>query len=790
MDTQQEASQTLKQKPEQVPVQKHYRACNICDAMCGVEIEYQGTQILSIKGDKKDPVSKGYICPKATALQDLHEDPDRLRQPMLKTEAGWKPIPWEHAFDLAAQKLSAISKKTGRNSVGIYVGNPTAHNHGNVMFLKSLNDALGTNNRYSATSVDQLPLMLAAMKLFGNAAMFPIPDVERSHFLIIVGGNPVASGGSFMCGADIKKKLSEIKKRKDGRLVVIDPRFTETAEIASEHYFISPGKDALLLLAMINVIFSQGLENSGKIPVENLNVLKGLSMPFDPEKVAEQVGIKAEVIRDLAITLAKQEHAAIYGRLGTSIQEYGSLCSWLLYVLNIITNNLDVEGGMMFTKPAIDIAGLGALSEEVNSFDTRRSRVRNLPSMAGEFPAATLADEILVEGEGQIKAMVTCAGNPVLSVPNGRKLEKALGTLEFMLSFDMYINETTQYANLIIPPTSPLEHCHYDLVMQLVAYRHSAKFSPALFEKPEGSYHEWQSYLEVSSRINKLKKNNRWNDLTIDAFKNYMYWLGDEGILNLMLKMGPYGRKPVVIDALNRLLSSPKLIGINQAWKFISEALENFLRSKHAMNAFLETSPYGKYSFPVLGGLNLKKLKYKIHGVDIGPMVPMLPDRLNTKNKTINLNPEYLLKDINRLSAQLETPKTNADFDLLLIGRRHIRSNNSWLHNSYRLVKGKDRCTVLMHSNDASARKLADGEMVTVKSNTGEIRLALEVSDAIKEGVVSVPHGWGHHREGAQLSVAEKYAGASINDITDDNLVESLTGLAIANGVPVKVLNS
>ncbi len=781
----------MQQVNEQADVKKHYRACNICDAMCGVEIEYQGEQILSIRGDKNDPVSKGYICPKATALQDLHEDPDRLRQPMLKTENGWKAIPWEEAFELAAEKLTSVSKNYGKNAVGIYVGNPTAHNHGNVLFLKGLNDALGTHNRYSATSVDQLPLMLAAMKLFGNAALFPIPDVERTHFLIIVGGNPVASGGSFMCGADIKKKLSEIKKRAHGRLVVIDPRFTETAEIASEHYYITPGKDALLFLAMMQVIFSEALEHTGNIPVENINVLKELCLPFTPGKVSAQVGIKPEVIRDLAINLATQEHAAIYGRLGTSIQEYGSLCSWLLYVLNIITGNLDVEGGMMFTKPAIDVAGLGGLSEEVNSFDTRRSRVRNLPSMAGEFPSATLADEILTEGEGQIKAMVTCAGNPVLSVPNGRKLEKALAELEFMLCFDMYVNETTQYATLIIPPTSPLEHCHYDLVIQLVAFRHSAKFSPPLFEKPEGSYHEWQSYLEISSRINKrknkLKKTSRLNDVTIDSFKSYMYWLGDEGILNLLLKMGPYGKKPLLIDGLNRLLSSPKLPGVNKVWNFLTENLENFLRSKHAMNAFLETSPYGKYSFPVLGGLSLDKLKNEVHGVDIGPMVSMFPERLNTRNKTVNLNPDYLLKDIQRLKNQLEVSATQSDFDLLLIGRRHIRSNNSWLHNSYRLVKGKDRCTVLMHSSDAQNRNLHDGDIVMIQSRTGEIRLPLEVSEAIKPGVISVPHGWGHHREGAQLSVAEKFAGASINDITDDALVESLTGLAIANGVPVQV---
>jgi anaerobic selenocysteine-containing dehydrogenase len=778
----------MKSMDSETSIKKHYRACNICDAMCGVEITYQDKKILSIKGDKKDPVSKGFICPKATALQDLHEDPDRLRQPMLKTENGWQTIEWERAFDIAAEKLTDIRFAFGKDSVAMYVGNPTAHNHGNVLFLKGLTDAINTNNRYSATSVDQLPHMLAAMKLFGNSTLFPIPDVERSRYLIIIGGNPVASGGSFMCGPDIKRKLSNIKRRKHGKVVCIDPRFTETAQIASEHYFITPGKDALLFLAMINVIFSEGLENTGHIPTENINVLKGISLPFLPEKVAEEVGIEAETIEQLAKDLATRENAALYARLGTCIQEYGSLCSWLAYVLNIITNNLDVEGGMMFPKPAIDLVGLGALSGEVNSFDRRRSRVRNMPSMAGEFPASTLADEMLEEGEGQIKALVTCAGNPVLSVPNGKKMEEGLQKLEFMLSFDMYINETTQHADLIIPPTSVLEHSHYDLVLQIVAFRHSAKYSPALFEKPEGSYHEWQSYLEVTSRINKRIQLGRGQQLKIELNRRYLNQLGDEGILNFMLKTGPYGRKPVVVDSLNRMLSSKKLPVVNSIWKGFASLFEKGLRSNSTINSYLETTPYGKHAFPIFGGLNLKKVKQQIHGIDIGPMVPMMPERLNTKSKSVDLNPEYLSKEINRLSAQLEQGTKSQSLDLLLIGRRHIRSNNSWLHNSHRLVKGKSRCTLMMHSKDATSRKLTDGEVVNVRSRVGEVSLPLEISDDIKLGVVSIPHGWGHHREGNQLSVASKHAGVSVNDLTDDAMFEPLTGQAICNGVPVQVI--
>lgn len=777
-------------------VKTHFRTCNICDALCGLAIEYSDTQIVSIKGDKQDPFSKGYICPKATALQDIHEDPDRLKQPIKRTETGWEKISWSDAFDLAAEGLKATQQNHGKNSVGTYIGNPTAHNHGNILMLKGLLDAVGSKNRFSATSVDQLPLMLASMKLFGNNALFAVPDVDRARFLVILGANPLASGGSFMSGPNIKKRFSNLKRRKDGRIVTIDPRFTETAEVSTEHYYITPGKDAFLLLAMLNVIFSEGLENTAHLPVENINVLKGLCMSFQPEKVADEVGIKGPVIAELARSLATQKNAALYGRLGASAQEFGSLCNWLIYVINIVTGNMDVEGGMMFPRPAIDLAGLGALSGEVNSFDVRRSRVRNLPSHAGEFPAATMADEMLMEGAGQIKAMITMAGNPVLSIPNGRKMERALSGLDFMVSFDLYVNETTQYADLIIPPTSPLEHGHYDVAIQLVAYRHTAKYSEPLFEKPQGAYQEWQSILELTKRLNST---NKFTSAFAAMLAKYLYWLGDEGMLNFLLKMGPYARKPLMLEAINKNLSGISFLKIGQYYSVLNSKLISLLKRNDALNALIEIGPYGKSSFPVNGGLSIKTLKRSPHGIDIGPLKTCLPDRLNTQNKKINLDPTIYLKDINKIAAKLDVPgkiarhsvasrtKKGNSFDMLLIGRRHIRSNNSWLHNSHRLVKGKNRCTLLMNEKDAAKKKLIDGNQVEVSSKIGSVVIELEVCNSIKPGVVSIPHGWGHHREGAKLSIASKFSGVSVNDITDENLVESLTGVAILNGVPVKV---
>lgn len=769
----------------------HYRTCPLCEAMCGLAIEYEQQQIISIKGDKDDPFSQGYLCAKAAALQDIHEDPDRLTGPVKRTATGWRTISWQAAFDESAEKIKALQDSYGKDTVATYIGNPTAHNHGNLMMLKGFLGAIGSVNRYSATSVDQLPLMLASMNLFGSTALFPIPDVDRMTLLIIVGANPLASGGSFMSGPDIQKRFESVKKRPRGRIVTIDPRFTETSAVASEHHFISPGHDAYFLLAMVQHIFAQGLEDTGALPVENLEALRMAVKEFSPQRVAAHIDFSAEVICDLARSLALEKNAAIYGRLGTSIQEYGSLCSWLMCVLNIITGNLDVPGGMMFTRPAIDLAGLGAFANEVKGFDTRRSRVRQLPDFAGEFPAATLADEMLVRGDGQVRALVTLAGNPVLSVPNGGKMEQGLRGLDFMLSFDLYINESSQYADIIIPPTSPLERSHYDIAIQLVALRHQANYSQPLFEPPEGAYQEWQSMLEVLTRIN---SKTYWTRFVASVVRRVIYYFGDEGVLDLLLKNGPYGGGPDLIRKTATYLAGIRLFNLGALMELLFSKINQVLRKSRRINALLESSPLGTASYPVQGGLSIDKLKQHPHGIDIGPLQPVMPARLNTKNKQINLAPGLYGPSIKQLVTRMTTTDEARDkkadssqFDLQLIGRRHLRSNNSWLHNSHRLVKGKSRCTAQLHPADAQARHLLNGQAVKVSSEIGSIELALEVTDRIKRGVVSIPHGWGHHRPQAQLRRAAKSPGVSVNDITNDHLVEDLTGLAVCNGVPVKV---
>ena len=702
----------------------HYRACNLCEAICGLAIEVCGDEIRSIRGDREDPFSRGHICPKAVALQDVHTDPDRLRHPVRRMGDGtWKRVSWDEALDEVGARLRAVQKTSGNDAVALYVGNPTVHNWGSLLFGPPLSRALRTRNRFSATSVDQLPHHVAATLMFGHRLLLPVPDIDRTQFLLVLGANPVVSNGSMMTAPGFKRRLEDLKNR-GGRLVVVDPRRTETAEIAESHLFIRPGTDALFLMALIQVIFSEGLEKLGPTAdlCDSIETVRELVAGVLPERVAPVTGIDTEAIRNLARAFAAAPSAVCYGRLGVSTQAFGGLCQWLVNVLNIVTGNFDRAGGAMFTRPAVDLvatAGLGHLGKYV-------SRVRGLPAYGGELPVAALAEEILTEGGGQIRALLTIAGNPVLSTPNGVQLDKALGSLDFMAAVDFYLNETTRHAHIILPPTSALEHDHYDLVFNLLAVRNVARYSPPLFDPAPDARHDWQILAELHRRLDGgplLAQFKRWLNAKI----------GPRRILDLGLRRGPWG---------------------------------SGLR------------PFGK-------GLSLTKLERAVHGVDLGPLEPCLPARLRTPTRRIELAPAPFVKDVHRLLATLVGDPT--DQPLLLVGRRHLRSNNSWMHNSLRLVRGKDRCTLLMHPDDAARLGVAGEAKVAVVSRTGRIEAPLELSDEVMPGVVSLPHGWGHHRPGSELSVAEEHPGVSINDLTDESVVDDLCGNAVLSGVPVRV---
>jgi len=708
----------------------HYRTCNLCEAICGIEIAVQAGQHLDIRGDKDDPFSRGYICPKASALGDLHYDKDRLKYPVRRTPTGWQRLGWDEAFDEVTQNLKRINAKYGRNAVATYLGNPTVHNYAALLFAPGFIRSLHTRNRFSATSVDQLAHHFAAYFMFGHQLLLPIPDLDRTDFFLILGANPAVSNGSMMTAPGVGRRLQEIQQR-GGKVILIDPRFNETARLADRHLFIRPGTDVLLLLALLHVVFDEGLTRLGPLAsftkgVETIGKLVG---EFPPEKAASITGVDADQVRLLAREFAAANSAVCYGRIGVSTQEFGGVCQWLINVLNIVTGNLDQPGGAMFTLPAFDPLSAPEGLAPRGSFARWHSRVRKLPEFAGELPVVTLAEEILTEGPGQIKALVTAAGNPVLSTPNGRELDRALAGLEFMVSIDPYVNETTRHAHIILPPSSPLERTHYDLVFHLLAIRNTAKFSPPLFEPDAETRHDWEIFRELQTRV---EHRGAYGSVKRKFMKQFFE---PERILGLGLRFGPYGAK---------------------------------------------LNPFSK-------GLTLRKLKAAPHGIDLGPLLPCLPARLRSPDKRIELAPDVLVKDVQRVKTKFDNVVLPSNGDLLLIGRRQLRSNNSWMHNSQRLVRGKPQCTILMHPTDAAHRHLTTGQNVLVRSKIGSVEVPIEISDEMMPGVVSIPHGWGHDRLGVQLGVAQQHSGESINDVTDNLAIDALCGTAAFNGTWVAV---
>ncbi len=687
----------------------HYRSCNLCEAICGIEIKHANGEILSIAGDKLDPFSRGHICPKAVALRDIYEDANRLKFPVKRTGDDWREISWTEAFDEIETRIKDIQSRHGRNAVAVFQGNPSVHNFGTLLSSGELLKALKTQNNFSATSVDQLPHHFAAWTMFGHPLLMPIPDVDRTGYFLIFGANPLASNGSLMTAPDIINRLENIKKR-GGKIILIDPRRTETARAASEHFFIKPSGDVFLLLAIVHTLFAENLINLDKLKefTDGVKTLREISNDYAPEAVEDLTGISAGEIRRIAVEFGTAKSAVCYGRMGVSVQKFGSLCHWLINSINILTGNFDRAGGAMFTAPAFDLL---ATARSANIFNRWQSRVRHLPEFMGELPVAALSEEITTTGDGQIKALITSCGNPVLSTPNGSALENALRDLEFMVSIDIYINETTKNADIILPPATGLETSHYDVIFNLFAVRNQAKYSAPLFPKATGAKYDWEIFQELSHRLN-----------------------GKDEPLNLV----PPEAK---LDAGLR---------------------------------------FGKYK------MSLEDLQANPHGVDLGALESCLPERLLTANKRINLAPEILVKDLDRLKS-VGTENQNVEFPFALIGRRHLRDNNSWLHNSERLVKGKNRCTILINPTDAQNLQIENGRTVKVSSRVGAIEIPCEISDRIMRGVVSIPHGYGHGRDGVKLDTAVNHAGASINDLTDERVLDDLTGNAAFSNVKVRL---
>lgn len=689
----------------------HHRACHLCEAICGLSIETRNAQILSIKGDPQDSFSRGHICPKAVALQDIQNDPDRLRQPMRRVGSEWHAIEWEEAFTLAAERLADIRERHGNNAVAVYQGNPSVHNYGLMTHSNYFLGLLKTRNRFSATSVDQLPHHLTSLMMYGHGLLIPIPDIDHTDFMLILGGNPLASNGSIMTVPDVEKRIRALQAR-GGKLVVVDPRRSETAAIADQHLFVRPGEDAALLFGLLNTLFDEQLMRTSHLPVEGVDELRAAVGPFTAEAMSPRCGVPAEQIRQLARDFAAADKAVCYGRMGISTQAFGTLCQWLVQSINLVSGNLDRVGGALCTQPAVDLVA----NTSGGHFNRWQSRVSGLPEYGGELPVSALAEEMLIEGEGQVRALVTVAGNPVLSTPNGRQLEQALDGLEFMLSVDFYINETTRYADLILPPTAPLEHDHYDTTFNVFAVRNVTRFNEAVLPKPAGALHDWEIFVGLATAF------------AARIGTDLKPTLPPEQIIDVGLRAGPYGD--------------------------------------------------GSAS-----GLSVSRLRDYPHGLDLGPLQPNLAARLKTASHHVQAAPPLFLGDIQRFACAAPL----ATGQLLLIGRRHVRSNNSWMHNYHRLVKGKPRHQLLMNPADLDRLGLLDGQRVKVRSRVGMIEVDVAASDEMMPGVVSLPHGWGHGRPGVQLEIATRLPGASANDLTDERQLDVLSGNAALNGVPVWV---
>ncbi|MFC5728337.1 molybdopterin-dependent oxidoreductase [Nocardioides vastitatis] len=690
--------------------------CNLCEAVCGLVLTIEDGRVTGARGNPDDPLSRGHICPKGVAIGDVQHDPDRLRRPVRRVGDTWEEISWNQALDLVADRLAATINEHGKDALAIYLGNPNVHSLGAMTHGIAMVHSFRTRNKFSATSVDQLPHQVVGNLLYGHQLLLPVPDIDRTSYFLVFGANPMASNGSLMTVPDFPGRLRELQAR-GGRMVVFDPRRTETAKAASEHHFVRPGTDAWVLLAMLHTLFAEGLTRPPSY-VDGLAEVEQVLAQFTPEVAERASGVPAEVVVRVARELAAADGAVAYGRIGVSTQEFGLVCQWAVQLLNLLTGNTDRVGGAMLTSPAIDAVGRGLLGR--GHYDRFRSRVREAPEFGGELPVSVLREEIETPGEGQVRALLTIAGNPVLSTPDGVSLDRAIAGLDFYAAVDIYINETTRHADVILPPTTHLERDHYDLAFHLLAVRDTARFSPAVFPKGRDQRHDWEIFRDIHTRVVRR------------------------------LRRKPPLRRRVLTEA--RLRLSPTFI----------------------VGMLLRTGR---------SGVTISDLRKRPEGVDIGPLrAGQLPQRLFTKDKRIDAAPALVMGDLERLRGQ----QLPGDDELLLIGRRHQRDCNSWMHNTDRLTRGRQRHHLLMHPDDLQARGLQDGAAVTVKSRVGSVVVEVRATDDMMPGVVSLPHGYGHQRDGVRLGVAESVTGVSINDLTDPERLD-VSGNAALSGVPVTV---
>jgi len=708
-----------------------FRTCTLCEAMCGLKLELDGDRIVSVRGDQDDPFSQGYICPKGVAIGDVHHDPDRLRTPLKRAADGnFVPIGWEEAFNLVEQRLHAVRATGGADAIAVYMGNPIIHNYGALLLRAGLARAVGSRNFFGAGSQDTSPRFAVSYLLYGSSLVTPVPDLDRTDYFLCVGANPWISNGSLMTAPDVRRRMRGIRER-GGRIVVVDPRRTETAREADEWIAIRPGGDAALLIAMVQALIEDGKIDEHRIDkkTRGWTEVRQRLAAFAPERVAPGIGIDARTIRRLAREFAQAPTGVVYSRVGTCNNRHGTVATWATDLLNLVAGRMGVIGGAMLPTPAINIS---ALSPYFNDGHARwRSRLRKLPETFGELPSTALAEEIETGGPGQVKALITYAGNPVLSVPNGQRLAQALSRLDFMVAIDLYVNETTRHANVILPPCWTMAEDHFDSFLPNFAVRNVARWCPAVFKRGPKERADWEILLEIAERLGGGASGIGLVDKTV----------------RLARKLGLRWRPQTSLDVLLRL------------------------------------GPHGDRYLPWSKGLNLRRLAASAHGIDLGPLEPGVARRVLHRDRRIRLAARPIMSAL----AELEANDASSDGGLLLIGRRDLRSSNSWMHNIEALVSGRERCVLFVHPGDAERAGVRDGETATLESRVYCGPVPVHVTDEIMQGVVSLPHGWGHSDVRRWQKVAAARAGTSVNNWTDDGDVEGVVGQSILNGIPVQL---
>ncbi|MFB8107131.1 MULTISPECIES: molybdopterin-dependent oxidoreductase [unclassified Streptomyces] len=718
------------------------RICPLCEATCGLTLTIEGTTVTGARGDRDDIFSRGFICPKGASFGGLDADPDRLRVPLVRGEDGeLREATWSEAFDRVAACVPALVEAHGPQAVGVVLGNPNVHTMAGSLYPPLLLAALRTRNVFTASTLDQMPKHVSSGLLFGDANAIPVPDLDRTDHLLLIGANPLESNGSLCTAPDFPGRLRALRRR-GGTLTVIDPRRTRTARLADRHVAIRPGADALLLAAMAHVLLEEKLADPGPLVefLEGADELATALADFTPDAVAAACDVDAATITALARELAAAPTAAVYGRIGSCTVEHGTLASWLVDVLNILTGNLDRPGGALFPLSATARAPRpGLVPGKGFALGRWASRVSGHPEAKGELPIAALAEEIETPGEGRIRALVVLAANPVLSAPDGDRLDAALaGHLDFMVSVDPYLNETSRHADVVLPPPPPAQSAHFDFAFNSFAVHNQVRYTPAPVPLEDGRLDE----SEIHARL-------------------------------ILAVSGMHGAPPSAVDDLAVTTAITKA----GAPAELADELTGDSGPERRLDLMLRLGPYG---------LTLEQLLAHPHGIDLGPLKPRVPEILRTRSGRVELLPAPIAADLPRLRRALG----DRPAPLVLVGRRHMRSNNSWMHNVGSLSGGSNVCTLQVHPDDAARLGLVDGATVRIESAGGGIEAPAEITDTVRSGVVSLPHGWGHSRPGTRMAVAAAHPGANVNQLLDGTLLDPLSGTAVLNAIPVTVTPS